>query len=425
MKRLVLFALLFVMNCFAVHVAVLETIRTEETLDYAECQFLTDKLRQMAVMSLPSYEGYTIMTRENINAMLPPGKSVEDCEGSCLIETGKNISADYVAQGRVSRFGSLLTITVELYETASGKLVSSFAVQSRTAEGLLLEIENRSKQLFMPIKQSADYKSRNLKSENRMAKPVPVQDDSYMENWQNSKKKYAREEKKSVYAMSSKEARTQNENVFPQPQAKMSKSYHSLNFVVPIENQTWGVGSTDFDWNSVGYEFSWTRYKVSQSGFSSVFGLYIGYIDGELEDADLSGSDFGVKFGWGGAPVRGGSVMFAIHFLMSFDFKMLDGTYNSHDTYNSSDSYSYYYDSYSHDFDYTYDYNANYINFSMGGDVILAFQFTEYFGLLTGLDIMTNAFGLGSLDAGNYDDTFSYLFSGVNFIPHVGLAFIF
>lgn len=63
--------------------------------------FLTDKLRDRAKAVLPAYMGYVIMTRENINAMLPPGKSIEECEGSCLVETGKNIAADYVAQARV------------------------------------------------------------------------------------------------------------------------------------------------------------------------------------------------------------------------------------------------------------------------------------------------------------------------------------
>ena len=159
MKRFVAIALFLLANSFAAHVAVLETTRDDvNLLDHKECQFLTDKLRQMAIMELPTTSGYTIMTRENINTMLPPGKSVEECEGSCLVETGKNISADYVAQGRVSHFGSMVTLTVELYETASGKLMSSFAVQSENAVGLLKEIEERSATLFSAIKEAEKTK---------------------------------------------------------------------------------------------------------------------------------------------------------------------------------------------------------------------------------------------------------------------------
>ena len=62
-----------------------------------------------------------LTSTENINMMLPPGKAIEDCEGSCLVETGKNISADYIAQGHVGRFADNLTITVELYETAGNR----------------------------------------------------------------------------------------------------------------------------------------------------------------------------------------------------------------------------------------------------------------------------------------------------------------
>ena len=102
----------------ATHVAVLETIGEGKVLGRAERMYLTDRLREVAVKTLPTYMGFTIMTRENINEMLPPGKSLEECEGSCLVETGKNISADFIAQARVNKFGSKLTISVELYETA-------------------------------------------------------------------------------------------------------------------------------------------------------------------------------------------------------------------------------------------------------------------------------------------------------------------
>ena len=134
MKKLSLIVLILVFCfpalLFATHVAVLETISAKDALSLEEKQYLTDVLRSEAVRALPASKGFVIMTRENIQMMLPPGKAIEDCEGSCLVETGKNISADYVAQGRIGRFGSNLTITVELYETAGNKLIGSFAAKS-------------------------------------------------------------------------------------------------------------------------------------------------------------------------------------------------------------------------------------------------------------------------------------------------------
>ena len=91
------------------------------------------------------------MTRENINAMLPPGKAIEDCEGSCLVETGKNISADYVAQAHVGKFVDNLTITVELYETAGNKLMGSFSSKAPDIEALENEIRQKSQELFARI----------------------------------------------------------------------------------------------------------------------------------------------------------------------------------------------------------------------------------------------------------------------------------
>ena len=120
----------------AKHMAVLETISQKDLLTLQEKQYLTDVLRSQAVRVLPAEQNWTIMTRENINVMLPPGKSIEDCEGTCLAETGRNIAADFVAQARISKFGSSYAISVELYETSGNKLVASINGRGETIEDL-------------------------------------------------------------------------------------------------------------------------------------------------------------------------------------------------------------------------------------------------------------------------------------------------
>ena len=73
---------------FAKFVAVLETMSDgNDQLSLTERQFLTNMLREQAVRELPAELNFTIMTRENIMMMLPPGKAIEDCEGSCLAES--------------------------------------------------------------------------------------------------------------------------------------------------------------------------------------------------------------------------------------------------------------------------------------------------------------------------------------------------
>jgi hypothetical protein len=142
-------------GAFATHVAVLETgvdPAVKKKVKLSDRQYLTNVLREEAVKQLPAEEGYTIMTRDNISAMLPPGKALEDCEGSCLAETGRNISADFVCQARVSSFGSKLALSAEIYETAGNKLVASFNGNGKNVEALLKVIKENAPEFFGKVK---------------------------------------------------------------------------------------------------------------------------------------------------------------------------------------------------------------------------------------------------------------------------------
>lgn len=136
-------------------IAVLETVENPKgLLTQSEKLYITNVLRELALQELPTEQNYTIMTRENINAMLPPGKNIEDCEGNCAVETGRNISADFVAQAVVGKFGEELTINVELYETASSKLVASANGRSENIQGLATVINEKAPALFQKAKRA-------------------------------------------------------------------------------------------------------------------------------------------------------------------------------------------------------------------------------------------------------------------------------
>lgn len=156
-KLLFLLILVLAAGSFAkTLVAVVETKAEEEAISSTEQRFVTDKLREIASTVLPAYAGFSIMTRENIDVMLPPGKTIEDCEGSCLAETGRKIATDFIAQARVGRFGEKLALTVEMYETRSGKLVSSFTGTSSDVESLLDLIENEAVKFFKKVRGGND-----------------------------------------------------------------------------------------------------------------------------------------------------------------------------------------------------------------------------------------------------------------------------
>ena len=147
-------------SSFATYVAVLETgadASAKERVSLSDRQYLTNVLREQAVLELPAVQNYTIMTRENIQQMLPPGKAIEDCEGSCLVETGKNIAADYICQARVGSFGNSLTLSAELYETAGNKLVASFNGRGANVEELLDLIKQKSPEFFRRVKGNGSF----------------------------------------------------------------------------------------------------------------------------------------------------------------------------------------------------------------------------------------------------------------------------
>ena len=65
-----------------------------------------------------------MITKENILVMLPSGKTLADCEGSCAVDTGRKIGAHWVLVGEVVRFGATIRVTLKLHHTASGILRS-------------------------------------------------------------------------------------------------------------------------------------------------------------------------------------------------------------------------------------------------------------------------------------------------------------
>ena len=142
----------------ATHVAVLETVAEENAKDsvsLTDRRYLTNVLREQAVKELPVEQNYVIMTRDNISVMLPPGMALEDCEGSCLAETGRNIAADFICQARVGKFGGMLTLSAELYETAGNKLIASFNGRGADVNELLALIEQKSPDFFRRVKDLA------------------------------------------------------------------------------------------------------------------------------------------------------------------------------------------------------------------------------------------------------------------------------
>jgi len=149
------------------YVAVLELMPSESvsgSIRIEESRHLTDELRKQAVTVLPKNE-YTVMTRDNIIALIPPDEKEAKCLAEkCAVDIGRAIGAEYVTQGSIGKFGNELTISVELYETMNGKLLSSIVFESTNINGLLGAIRAEAKPLFQSI----------LDNRSSLAPPAPL-----------------------------------------------------------------------------------------------------------------------------------------------------------------------------------------------------------------------------------------------------------
>jgi len=140
---------------FAINnVAVLELLPNEsvmESIKIEESRHLTDELRRQAVTILPKSE-YSVLTRDNMISLMPSDEKEAEClaEG-CAVDIGRAIGAEYITQGTIGMFGDKMTISVELYETMSGKLLYSIVFESANMDGLLVAIRSYAQPLFQSI----------------------------------------------------------------------------------------------------------------------------------------------------------------------------------------------------------------------------------------------------------------------------------
>jgi hypothetical protein len=97
-----------------------------------EIEYLTNLIRS-SLSSLPK-QHFLVMTKENIETMIPQGKSIEDCMGSCEVETGRLLNAHWIITGEMIKFGKSMRITVKLHNSQSGNFVGSSSAKGSDIE---------------------------------------------------------------------------------------------------------------------------------------------------------------------------------------------------------------------------------------------------------------------------------------------------
>ena len=107
-----------------IKLAIIE-LRVRDAVTIDEAEYLTDCVRGTAARALPT-DRCLVMTRDNIQALLPEGQNLTDCSVSdCSVETGRQVGADYIVSGEIIRFDGALRLALKAYDCTSGALLWS------------------------------------------------------------------------------------------------------------------------------------------------------------------------------------------------------------------------------------------------------------------------------------------------------------
>ena len=102
---------------------------------------LADSVRVTSRNALPN-STYHMLTRENMFQILSDNEIDPNCvEGQCAVETGRNIGADLIISGDVLKLDGQYLLTLKLYETDTGNLLSAWDVETSKALKLIHEVD--------------------------------------------------------------------------------------------------------------------------------------------------------------------------------------------------------------------------------------------------------------------------------------------
>ncbi len=151
-------------------VAVLEfrdKVPPEQRIDAA---YLSDQVRAEVKTRLPQSR---VITRENMLVLLKSnGKTLEDCEGECEVETGRRIGADLVVSGELLKFGTQYKLNMKLHDTRSGELLSGTVASGANADELDRALRPAVDKLLAALGPQVQPERR---AEQRASSPPPLQ----------------------------------------------------------------------------------------------------------------------------------------------------------------------------------------------------------------------------------------------------------
>ncbi len=136
----------------AERMAVLQ-IQNQTKLSASDVSFLSTLLQEE--IQVLGRNKFVVMTQENILTLLPPGQKLEDCMGTCEVDTGRLLGASYLVSAKLSYFGTQknnLRLTIRLHETKTGELLASHNIKGTTAEDMEPQIKDLATKILQDAK---------------------------------------------------------------------------------------------------------------------------------------------------------------------------------------------------------------------------------------------------------------------------------
>lgn len=196
------------------------------------------------------------------------------------------------------------------------------------------------------------------------------------------------------------------------------RSIHALGFAVPLQWQTWENDADIMDLSAAGFNFMYHHLDIRPSRFSTFMDVQLGYTSFTIDEIDnwdididtqdifgsLSGFNTRYVVGIGGAPVVADNFTLAVH-----------GTFGVHLAYVTGSS--------------TYIEDSGVFGFwtTVGASLDAAWRITNRIGVLAGIDMYTNLYGIGAFwfEDDSYSETFYINPGNFNVDFRVGIAFIY
>jgi hypothetical protein len=111
--------------------------------------YVEDALRSEALRTLPDFR---VVDRADLSQLAAAqGRDLGECEGSCAVETARNLGLDYVVTGDLTRFGATFKAVLRLNRASDGAQLSGSQASGATVDELDRNLAPAVRELLAPL----------------------------------------------------------------------------------------------------------------------------------------------------------------------------------------------------------------------------------------------------------------------------------